>query len=175
MPWQAGDLGRFRSESPKRPRFEVIRPHKGQGIEVWYSGSPRTTIIPTDTFREDCVNWWEHAIIRDQPEWIQVGAVLGLGRHHEGGQWVLQAEIKRRHGKGADKEYLDTRGHTLIVRNIRRDYVSCLMQPKGFLILVSLHHIMQHGYRSRTIWDRLNDDDDPYEDEAELIRLLDDA
>jgi len=179
MGWRAGDLGRFHAEDPKRPRFEVIRGIKGQGVEVWYSGSARTTIIPGDTFKEDCVDWWQCDIISQKPEWVEAGAVFGIGRRSDPPVvQVVQAEIKRLWGDrstGPDKLFLEMTGQTLMVRSVRKDYVSCLLRPKGVLAMVPLKDVVERGYRSRTIWDRLSADEDPYEDEAELIRLLDDA
>jgi len=177
--WRSGDLGRFRAEDPKRPRFEVIRGVRGQGVQVWYSGSARTTIIPADTFKEDCVDWWQCGVVPPKPEWIEPGAVFGIGRRSDPPVVsVVQAEIKRIWGDrstGPDKLFLGMTGQTLQVRSIRHDFVSCLMQPKGVLAMIPLKEVIARGYRSKTIWDRLGADEDPYEDEAELIRLLEDA
>jgi len=184
MGWKAGDLGRFRAEDPKRPRFEVIRGVKGQGVQVWYAGSSRTTIIPPDTFKDDCVDWWEVSPVpSDVPDWVATGVVFEIGLRTDPPKIrVMAAEIKRLWGDrsyGPDKLHIELDDQRLQIRSIRRDYVSCLVQPKGVLAIVSLQEVVARGYRSRTIWDRLSEDEDPYEDEAEaeaeLIRLLDDA
>lgn len=159
MKWRVGDFGRFCTESPKRPRFEVIRGIKGQGIEVWYGGSRRTTIIPLDTFRSDCLPLWRWAVIDSYPDWIRPGITMTFDQSTPA---LYQAELKQKYSKGGTTPHVavPTQGQTFLVRTIRHDHLSALATPSGTLALIPLVVVMKHGFQSTTVWDKIADDTD---------------
>jgi len=60
MVWKRGQLGRFKAENPSNPRFELLGVDKEKRlVEIWYNLEKRPTTLPIDTFKKDCVNWWE--------------------------------------------------------------------------------------------------------------------
>lgn len=173
MKWRLGDLGRFRAEDPARPRFEVLGAKRGQHVEVWYGGSTRSTLIPWDTFLQDCVNWWRWNLTVSIPDWLKPGAIIILTKHTH----VLQAEIKRKASaphrlQGPQMHFVDVRGD-LQVRSVRHDYASCLVKPRGPLAMVPVQQIADHGYRPLTAWDKLRQDGDMFEVEDDLSDLFD--
>jgi hypothetical protein len=161
MKWRAGDLGRFYTESPKKPRFEVLRGIKGEGVEVWYGGSPKPTLIPLDTFRSDCIRAWQWEAV-DPPGWLRPGVVMLLDNRTKP---LYQAEVARkRWGSGTIERTshlsVETKGQTFLVRSIRHDHVSCLVTPLGVLALIPIKTITVHGFRSMTAWDKISQEED---------------
>ncbi len=165
MKWRIGDFGRFTAESPKLPRFEVLRAERA-GVTVQYSGTPNTTVIPPTTFKRDCVNWWDvTGIDLDEPAWLQRGVLFSFTHGYD---TVLTSHSKFRFM--VTSQSFDIRGAVLRYRHRRSDYISCeVFNEKGepnVLLLVPLKKVVDFGYQVMTKWDRiagqeiLEDDDE---------------
>jgi hypothetical protein len=94
MPWKRGQLGRFKAENPRTPRFELLGVDKEKRlVRVWYNLKKRPTTIPVDTFKKDCVNWWEVSSTKGQvevPDWVKKGSLFQIEdfRHPTCLQWL---------------------------------------------------------------------------------------
>ncbi len=171
-PWRKGQLGRFKSESPKNPRFEVLGSDKGRGgVSIWYSFTKDPVVIPFDTFKKDCVNWWQVSVVNTVPSWIKKGAEFQLKRleatisrysHRWRVPWELPHEIR-------ESFYEDT----LTLRGTHHDFASCFWETQGLLVLLPLQMVIDLGYQRTTSWDRILSDDDPFTNpETEIERYL---
>jgi len=163
--WRIGDLGRFRSEYARQPRFELIDA-KREGVTIWYGGEREHSVIPLATFRRDCVNWWDcqavnHAAL---PNWFKPGARFHLtGRV---GKRLIQAVFPDQRNSTKTFKTIDIQGSELEVRRTRFDYASCLALKGGVLVMIGLRDIIGYGYRRQTRWDLLQEDgiiDDLYD------------
>lgn len=160
MKWQRGDLGRFVSESPKQPRFEVLG-RKDDSILVWYGGKATQDAIPVATFKKDCTNLWEiQEIVPARPVWLKEGAEFEL----PGQVAARQAEIRDlKYHRLVNTSNVLVGGQPLRIRYIRRDYASCMMGD--LLVLIPLPLIVKSGIQRTTRWSRLMSDEDPFEDD----------
>ena len=163
MTWRRGDLGRFLSESAKRPRFEVIGPSADKrSIVVWYGGMTKTDSVLIETFKRDCTNLWElQEVVPKLQPWVKEGADFEFpasARVH-----IRQYEIMdQKHNILSHVSTADLSGKSLRIRRIRRDYTSC--DFKDMLVLVPLPAIAKFGIQRVTRWDMIMSDDDPYEE-----------
>lgn len=156
LKWRIGDLGRYRAEDRKRPRFEVINASK-EGITVWYGGERKPRLIPLKTFKQDCVNWWDcQAINRDAlPKWFSPGVRFSL--HGRGGS-VVQATVHDTKNYAKTYHTIDVRNAELELRRVRFNFASCLANGET-LVLVDLKDVLRYGFRRQTRWDKLQEDD----------------
>ena len=172
MGWKKGDLGRFKAEDSKQPRFEVIGVNKARtNIGVWYGGLTQVQTIPIDSFRKDVVNWWEHECLSNIPRWVRAGAVFQLapkGRH------LRQAMVMgRNRWDGFHTHTIDAGSESLKIRSVRFDFVSCSLNERKLVVPLPIKHLMVHGFQEKTAWDRL--DEDPFNDEDEDLLLFHDT
>ena len=172
--WKAGDLGRFRAESVKRPRFEVIdRSADKASIIVWYGGSDKTTLVPIATFRRDCVKDWVLAeIVPPRPSWLQENAEFEFPQNAYVS--IRQAEVQDiRTRQTTHAQSVDVRGEKLQIRRIRNDYASCMLIRTGILVMTPLTVIIQKGLQRRTRWDIVEENlvaEDRAEEDADLLK-----
>lgn len=189
--WKVGDLGRFRMEDPKRPRFEVIGATKDkESIKVWYGGTKDLQAIPLATFRQDCTNLWELPdTLLARPLWLKEGGTFEFPRDFAFQEPAVRSPSPRREpftqvplvgferirGTRVEPPSLDVimvrvGGQQLAIRSLRRDYASVLTK-EGVLVLVPVDFIAKHGMQRITRWQRLMSDEDPFSDpDAELFR-----
>ena len=175
MVWKKGDLGRFNSEDPKLPRFELIGAEAVEGkrlVRLWYGGESETTTVSWARFKKDCTNTWDFQILNPHaiPTWLEVGASFFL---YPNGRLVTVARVStdfkakdspRKLKRPPVKRTLDVGNQMLTVRQIRHDFASCLMED-GRLVLIQLDHIRRWGYRLQSAWERLMEDDEDELDE----------
>jgi len=157
MSWEPkiGDIGRFVAESDGAPRFVVVRVHPNV-VQVWYSGAGKSNTIPRKTFDLDCIDTWRINVV-EAPPWVQPKAQFRLD------DWVTLAKITddpRRPRSTTRVERLDLSNQDLRVYSRQYDYAACLAPGLKTMVLVPVKAILQHGYRVRTKWDRILDDDD---------------
>lgn len=182
MSWKKGDLGRFKSEDPSNPRFEVLCWDTTQNVvRIWYNGEKSPTEIPFLTFKNECVNWWTSAVIPDVPAWLKENIYFSFK-----GQ-VVQAKVlpgtldspslrfrdtPRSKPPAKQEKFIRIEGE-LLLRSIRRDYASCLT-VEGLLALVPLSQIAKEGFVRVSAWDMISADSDVLDepDEDALIEAL---
>lgn len=160
MSWKAGDLGRFKTESDKRPRFEVLGKHPSKGVAVWYGGDEKPTFIPLDTFTEKSVKHWVIQLIPALPSWIRPGVAFKI--HDKASAHLTQAEIRIRYNLETTK--VNVYEHALTLRRIQYDYASCFDVQQRCLVMVPIKTIIAHGSQIVTALDRLLQED-PFEDD----------
>lgn len=188
MAWQFGQLGRFTAEDPKKPRFEVVGINKEKRlVKVWYHLERKPTTIPADTFKRDCVNWWEMEAAKGQlpvPEWVKKGSLFQIENalHPVCLDWIkppLRITVGQtptpevdlvsyfmglvgEEGPGIrqtlEVEKPDFLKATLQVRGTYLNYASCIIQESKTLVLVPLQVIAAAGAHRRTVWSRLGED-----------------
>lgn len=173
-PWRKGQLGRFKSEDPNAPRFEVLGSNKAQGgVSIWYSFSEAPVIVPFDTFKKDCVNWWQVNVVTPStlPKWLKKGAEFQLKR--------LEATIIRNTKRWhipwdlPDEIRESFYGDILTFRGIHYDFASCFWSAHKLLVLLPLQMVLDLGYQCSTFWDRILGDDDPFTNpESEIESFL---
>jgi len=155
--WRVGDFGRFKNENPKFPRFEVLAADKEKGeVDLWYSGSRRSTTIPLATFREDCVNWWNVNVVEGVPDWVYPGVRFTLESPHRS-VVVTLTQIKAKYSH--TDHSIDVIGQPLQFRRRRMDYCSCTIVEPGILLLIPLKTIIKYGRPITTRWDLLRNRD----------------
>lgn len=156
LKWRIGDLGRFRSEDARRPRFEVINASKA-GVTVWYGGETKSRVIPLKTFKRDCVNWWDCKAINPDalPKWFKPGVRFSL--HGRGA--LIQATVRDTKNLAQTFHTVDVRNSELKLRRIRFNFASCLAVGEAALIMVDLQDVLRYGYRRLSRWDKLKEDD----------------
>lgn len=159
MTWKVGDFGRFASENPKYPRFEVLprlidTPDK---ITVWYSGSKKPTKIPRETFFSDCVNWWSVEITKDKPpDWLDPQSRFSL----EGPQRSILITVTQiTQNYNVTDHSVDVKGLPLVYRRRRMDYISCTTVEDNCLFLIPLKKVIEFGRPIKTRWDVLRTKD----------------
>lgn len=157
MAWRIGDFGRFAIESPKFPRFEVISSDKTKGeVTVWYSGQVKKTVIPRETFLEECVNWWEVDSVKPLPivwpEWLSEGSVFTISGWHRSLPIVVTAFKYQYH---TTTEAVDVKGRTLTYRRRQRNYISCTAENPKLFLLIPAATALEHGRPIKTRWDML--------------------
>lgn len=165
--WNRGDLGRFKTEDDKSPRFEVVSVTKDKShVVVWYGGQTTRAHIPIKTFRKDCVNWWVTATAKAPPEWIKEGQMVTLSAQ-KGGLWVTQAQIPEgRYQKLRSHQQVDLQDANVVIRSVRRDFTSCLVPRTGMLVMVPVPVIAAHGFIAPDRYRMLTDDDvDPFKND----------
>lgn len=194
--WQLGQLGRFASEDPGSPRFELVGVQKEKRlVKVWYHLDSHSTSIPVDTFKRDCVNWWELPSAKGQlpiPEWVKKGALFQLEKREkrEVQQWlnprmILHAEDSVLQDIDRIRQLINGRDDTVVttsrvqvewpdflrtvlrVRGTYMNYSSCIIPGTRTLVLVPLQIIAAAGIHRRTVWDRLGED--PFEGEEDAL------
>jgi len=164
MSWpnpKIGEIGRFRSENDKHPRFVVVKVLRTV-VQIWYSGALKTQTVPLQTFKTDCINGWNVDII-EHPPWLKPKAKLRLDG------WITLAHVvddlrfPRTSGR---TERMNLTGHDLEVFSVYHDHAACLAPSLRTIVLVPIKVIHQRGSRDRTRWDRILEDDefDDYED-----------
>jgi hypothetical protein len=180
MSWKVGQLGRFKTESSRFPRFELIGVDKARRlVRVWYNLEKKPTMIPVDTFKKDCVHWWEMAKINyTVPDWVKKGALFQIEsfEHEACLQWLkpdrkmviitpenvlLNEQIKRLLGSPFDDFSPNTvtpAKQTFQIRSVCFDHTSCAIQGSGELLMIPLRVVSEAGVRRRTVWSRLADD-----------------
>ena len=157
-----GDIGRFTSENPQLPRFVVVRVTDST-VVVWYSGSSTKTEVPWQTFIRKCIATWEVTIASEIPAWLKPGVSFQLD------QAVTLFRIRHPASPGT-RSWTDHEGHldvskfVLKVFSLRLDHAACFVPDLKTFVLVPLKTIAEHGCLTRTIWDILTSEDDPFED-----------
>lgn len=170
--WSVGDFGRFEIESPKFPRFEVISATKTE-VEVWYSGSTHTKVIPKQTFLDDCVRWWDVELVDEPlPKWLYPGGSFTL----ESPTGVIQVTLAQIPSMALKDRYVsrldsihgvDVKGRTLTFRRKQGDHISCLTGDPQTLLLIPFKTVLKYGRSRMTRWDfmRTRDIVEPDEDD----------
>jgi hypothetical protein len=154
--WRIGDFGRFNAESDKYPRFEVIASDKVKGeVTVWYSGQKKKTVIPRETFLEDCANWWTISSVKPLPiawpEWLTEGQTFTISGWHRSIPVVI-TEFK--HLYHTTTEAVDVKGRILVYRRRQMNYISCTTtQEPAILLLIPVEMALGHARPTRTRWD----------------------
>lgn len=168
MSWRIGDFGRFKIESPKYPRFEVISSDKQKGeVTVWYSGRAEPTVIPRETFLEDCVNWWHlDKVVREDeiPKWLIEGCQFTLQANTRALNIIL-TEFKEDY-RTTTSSY-DVNHMRLTFRRRRLNYLSCEVEATKVLLLVPVQEVLVNGKSTRSRWDMIRKRDilDPEEED----------
>lgn len=165
--WKRGDLGRFKTEDDKSPRFEVVGVTKDKThVAVWYGGRTAMDHIPLVTFKKDCVNWWVTATTKDPPEWIKERQMVTLSAQ-KGGLWVTQAQIPEgRYQKLRSHQQVDLQDACVMIRSVRRDFTSCLVLKTGMLVMVPVPVIEAHGFIAPDRYRMIADEgEDPFKNE----------
>jgi len=167
--WQKGDLGRFLSESPKRPRFEVVG-GTATKIEVWYGGSRSTDQIPYQTFIRDCTNLWElQGPVPVLADWVKEG---GEFEFSQGTPQIRQAEIKDARGILTHTSMVDLASQRIQIRRIRWDYTSCIF--RDVLVLIPLPTVVKYGAPLVSRWQHILNDEEEEERQEQLDRIFKD-
>ena len=155
-------------ESRKRPRFELVGGNKeDREIHLWYNGEQSLRRFPVETFVQDCENIWNISVLESTPSWLSRGASFGL---HDEGASVTCSEIASSKRATSYTRYV-VRG-ALKVRRIQLDYLSCVEEDTGTLLLIPISQIVKYGSPLVTAWDHIMADKDPYEEDEDLLRYL---
>lgn len=161
--WRRGDLGRFIMEDRSCPRFEVVEANPNV-VTVWYGGRKSSEGIPFNTFKTQCVNWWNVQVVSEgsTPKWLREGATFTLPEAQ-----LVQGVVKPslnlngRPWTAEVRNTVDVSREELIVRSIRWDYASCMSKLSGQLLLIPIPTIASKAIRPLTAWTRLMEDEDP--------------
>jgi hypothetical protein len=160
---KVGDIGRYRFENKRHPRFIVVKVLK-KAIQIWYSGAEKSQTVPRETFYADCTDVWT-VEVADRPIWLKPGAKFQFDK----GVFVTLAKIvddPRRPRSTTQEDRLDLTGQMLEVYSFRADHAACLVPGLKTMVLIPIRVIASDGYQTRTRWDRILDEDelDDYED-----------
>lgn len=167
MTWKpkVGDIGRFCSENKRYPRFTVVQV-LDTVVQVWYSGALKSQTVPRKTFDTDCTDVWIIDVVKDTPTWLKKGAKFRAGTVTVTLSKVVNDDRTHRWMRTHREERLSLRDQTLEVYSMRADHAACLIHELKTLVLIPTKLIAEHGYRIRTRWDIILDDDefDDYDD-----------
>ena len=165
--WKVGDLGRFSMEGDRHPRFEVLGENPAGAI-IWYAGAERPQIVPWDTFKAQCVNYWTIArVVPEMPAWVRPGASFVL----EGtASRITQAEVTVKFHR--QLQIVDLDGKTLRIRSIRLDHASCLIEAERQLALIPLRVVLLGAQMTSSLDVIMSDELDILDEKDQLDVLL---
>lgn len=164
-----GDLGRFHIESKDRPRFETIRANKKEGVVVWYNLEAKPQAISPAVFRAECTNEWglgppvgDTADERIAILSLRPGQCYSMP-YGAPKPWKSPEDVRGiLHGKYVESEAEKTRslvvGKVLVVRMVRRNYVSCSVGDR--LAIIPSLYLVRHGSMQTSAWNMILEDDD---------------
>ena len=156
---KVGDIGRFNSEDKRFPRFTVVRV-LDDVVQVWYSGASKSQTFPRKILQTECTNIWIVDVVKETPLWLKKGAKFRVAEMPVSLGRVSDDRSTHRWMRSHREERLLLKEQSLEVYSLRADHAACLAPDLRTMVLAPINIIAEHGYRIRTRWDIILDDDD---------------